>query len=264
VRYNTAVAHHPLGRLRDRLPINEPYDGMVADAYDSWIPIDETWPDEVVYRQALVDVPGPILELGCGTGRPLLRWLAEGLEVEGLDASGDMLAILRSHAAERGLEPVLHHTDFAPLTLDRTFGAIVCLAGSFMLIDDADLAERSLTSYFDHLGPGGLVGLSLGVSRYEPENSLAWRLRRTGTGDDGITYVVHEAVHTDPGSHLETVYNRLETYDEQGRLKDTTMRRHRLRWWEREEFEAMLTRVGFEDVHSLGDEQAWVTFGHRP
>jgi hypothetical protein len=174
-----------------------------------------------------------------------------------------MLAILRRHAAQRGLDPVLHHTDFAPLIIDRMFGAIVCLAGSFMLIDDANLAERSLASYFDHLEPGGLLGLSLGVARFEPDNSLVWRLRRTGTSDDGTTYVVHEAVHTDPGSHLETVYNRLETYDEAGRLIDTTMRRHRLRWWEREDFENMLSRVGFDDVHSLGDDQAWVTFGRR-
>lgn len=236
---------------------------MVADAYDSWIPVDETWPDEFVYREALTDVPGPILELGCGTGRPLLRWLAEGLQIEGLDASGDMLAILERHADERGLEPVLHHASFAPLSLDRSYGAIVCVAGSFMLIDDAELAERSLASYLDHLEPGGLVGLSLGVSQSDPSASLVWRLRRTGTNDAGTTFIVHEAVHTDPSSHLETVYNRLETYDPAGRLIDTTMRRHRLRWWEREAFEAMLGRVGFHDVHSLGDDQAWVTFGRR-
>jgi hypothetical protein len=132
-----------------------------------------------------------------------------------------------------------------------------------MLIDDAELAERSLASYREHLRAGGVVGLSLGVSQSEPSASLVWRLRRTGTTDDGTTYMVHEAVHTDPSSHLETVYNRLETYDEAGRLVDTTMRRHRLRWWEREDFEAMLTRVGFDDVHSLGDDQAWVTFGRR-
>ena len=262
--YNKAMPHSPLDRLRDRLPINDPYDGVVADAYDTWIPVDEAWPDEELYRQALVDVTGTILELGCGTGRPLVRWLADGLDIEGLDASADMLGVLRRHAKERGLEPTLHHADFAPLAIDRSYGAIVCLAGTFMLVDDEELVQRSLASYLQHLEPRGLLGVSLGVFNTDPSGSLLWRLRRTGTSDDGITYVVHEAVHTDLSRRTELVYNRVETYDRDGRLLETTMRRHRLRGWEREEFEAALTRIGFDDVHSIGDENAWVSFGRRP
>lgn len=254
----------PVDRLRDRLPVNEPYDGVVAAAYDTWLPVDEMWPEEVAYREVLALAPGSILEIGCGTGRPLLRWLADGLDVEGLDASADMLDILRRHANERDLAPILHHADFAPLTLGRQFGAIVCLAGTFMLIDDADRAESALHSYFAHLSPGGLLGLSMGTSSASAESSLVWRLRRTGTSDEGVTYVVHEAVHADGTEPVELVYNRIETYDPSGRLIDTTLRRHRLRWWARSEFEQVLSRVGFVEVGSVGGEQAWVTFARRP
>lgn len=254
----------PLGRLRDRLVVNAPYDGVVADAYDTWLPVDEMWPEEVAYREVLSLAPGTVLELGCGTGRPLVRWLAEGVDIEGLDASADMLRILRAHAKERGLDPVLHHADFAPLALGREFGAIVSLAGTFMLIDEVERAEAALHSYFAHLLPRGLLGLSLGRSSADPESSLVWKLRRTGTSDDGITYVVHEAVHADVEHQVELVYNRVETYDEAGRLVDTTMRRHRLRWWEREEIEQLLARVGYVEVGSVGGDQAWVTFARRP
>jgi SAM-dependent methyltransferase len=246
------------------LPVNDPYDGVVAEAYDTWLPVDEMWPEEVAYREVLALATGTILELGCGTGRPLLRWLAEGLDVEGLDASADMLDILRRHAEQRGLEPTLHHGDFAPLALGREFGAIVCLAGTFMLIDDQARAESALHSYFAHLAPGGLLGLSLGLSSSGPDSSMVWRLRRTGTSDAGVTYVVHEAVHADEDESVEVVYNRIETYDAGGRLLDTTMRRHRLRWWPRAEFEQLLARVGFVEVGSVGGEQAWVTFARRP
>jgi SAM-dependent methyltransferase len=236
----------------------------VAEAYDSWLPVDEMWPEEVAYREVLALATGTTLELGCGTGRPLVRWLAEGIDVEGLDASADMLAILRRNAKERGLEPTLHHADFAPLALGREYGAIVCLAGTFMLIDDPKEAEAALRSYFDHLAPGGLLGLSLGVSSADPDSSLVWRLRRTGTSDEGITYVVHEAVHGDPDDHVEIVYNRIESYDSAGRLLDTIMRRHRLRWWDREKFEQLLSRIGFVEVGSVGGDQAWVSFARRP
>lgn len=254
----------PVGRLRDRLAVNAPYDGVVAEAYDTWLPIDEVWPEEVAYREVLALAPGTVLELGCGTGRPLLRWLAEGMDVEGLDASADMLSICRRHAQARGLEPTLHHADFAPLALGREFGAIVCLAGSFMLVDDRDRAEAALHSYVAHLVPGGLLGLSLGTSTSDPESSLVWRLRRTGTAEDGTTYVVHEALHHDASERVEVVYNRIETYDSSGTLLATTMRRHRLRLWDRDEFEALLRRVGFVEVGSVGGDQAWVTFARRP
>jgi SAM-dependent methyltransferase len=250
--------------MRDRLPVNEPYDGVVARAYDTWIPVDESWPDEVVYREVLREVDGTILELGCGTGRPLLRWLTEGLDVEGLDASADMLSILRRHAAERGLSPVLHHGDFVPLSLDREYGAVVCLAGSFMLVDDEDRAVDALASYLRHLHPGGLLGLSLGVPAVDTTPSFVWRLRRTGTDDAGVSYVVHEAVHDDPDTRLQTVYDRIERFDGDGRLLDTTLRRHRLRWWERDAFEAMLTDIGFTEVRSVGDGAGWVALARRP
>jgi SAM-dependent methyltransferase len=264
MHYNYAMPPSPLGRLRDRLPVNDPYDGVVAEAYDSWLPVDEMWPEEVAYREVLALAPGTILELGCGTGRPLIRWLAEGLDVEGLDASQDMLRILRRNAEQRGLEPTLHHADFAPLALGREYGAIVCLAGTFMLIDDVAEAEAALQSYYRHLLPGGLLGLSLGVSTADSESSLVWRLRRTGTSEDGTTYVVHEAVHHDPDDRVELVYNRIESYDPSGRLIDTTLRRHRLRSWDRAAFEQLLTRIGFVEVGSVGGDQAWVSFARRP
>jgi SAM-dependent methyltransferase len=250
--------------MLDELPVSDGYEGVVAQAYDAWLPIDETWPDEPVYRDALRDVEGPILELGCGTGRPLLRWLADGLDVQGLDASADMLAILRGHAAERGLDPVLHHANFATLELDQRFGAIVCLVGTFLLVADEQRARDALASYAEHLRPGGLLGLTLGSAPPSDRDlSFVWRLRRTGTGADGTTYIVHEALHTDDRDGLTTVYDRLETYDPTGKLADTWMRRHRLRTWERPEIESALRDAGFEDVRSVGDDVGWVTLATR-
>jgi SAM-dependent methyltransferase len=253
-----------LDRMRDRLPVNDPYEGLVAAAYDSWLPVDEAWPDEIVYRRALADVEGPILELGCGTGRPLLRWLAEGLDVEGLDASEDMLAVLRRHAMARGLEPVLHHGDFAPLSIGGQFGAIVCLAGTFALVDDAKLAERSLVSFYEHLAPGGLLAMTLGSPTHDPATWLTWRLRRTGTDADGTTYVVHECNVGPADDQVEVVYNRHEIYDATGRQVDAFVRKHRLRWWTQDQFGVLLRRAGFGDVQAVGDESGWVSLSRKP
>src|SRR3954447_17164974 len=97
-----------LRRMLDRLEINPPYDGIVADGYDSWLPFDGPMGDEELYDELLDGIDGPVLELGCGTGRLLLRWLKQGRSVEGVDSAVDMLAKLRRHAAEVGVDPTVH------------------------------------------------------------------------------------------------------------------------------------------------------------
>jgi SAM-dependent methyltransferase len=208
---------------------------------------------------------GPALELGCGTGRPLLRFLEAGLDVEGLDSSADMLAICRRHAAERGLDPVLHHASMAPLDLDRTYATIFCPAGTFSLLDDRDLALRSVASWADHLRPGGSLALTMSVPVDDLDARFEWRVRRTGTRpDDGATIVVHEAVACDRAAQLQVAYNRVEVYDAAGELARSLLRRHHLRWWERAEIEEVLAGLGLVDVQSLGDDAGWVTVATRP
>jgi SAM-dependent methyltransferase len=272
-RRSTSWEHHGVGdrstegivdRLRDRLSVNEPYDGIVAEAYDAWISVDDVFPDDVVHEMVIAQADGPILELGCGTGRPMLRWLAAGHDVEGLDSSADMLAILRRNAAARGLEPVLHHGDIAPLDLGRLYAAIVCPAGTFTLLDDEDRIRAAVTSYLEHLRPGGQLALTLARLAPTGADSLRWRLRRTGTMADGTTIVVHEALLMEDGDRCQTVYNRIETFHPSGRLLDTWLRRLRLRSWVQAEMRTLLGDVGFVDLEELGSEDGWVTVARRP
>jgi SAM-dependent methyltransferase len=251
-------------RLRDQLPVNAPYEGIVAEGYDAWISVDDVFPDDVAHESLIARTGGRVLELGCGTGRPMLRWLAAGHDVEGVDASADMLAILRRHAAARALEPVLHHGDIAPLELGRTYDVIVCPAGTFTLLVGEDRIRAGVTSYFEHLRPGGRLALTL--ARLEPTggDSLRWRLRRTGTTADGTTVVVHEALLMEEGEPCQTVYNRIETFDAGGRLLDTWLRHLRLRSWEQAEMRVLLEDVGFVELEELGGEEEWVTVARRP
>jgi SAM-dependent methyltransferase len=252
-----------LARLRDRLPVNPPYEGLVAEAYDAWITPDDEFEDDAVYVELLENVDGPVLELGCGTGRPLLRWLAAGHDVEGIDASADMLAILRRHAAERGLEPTLHHGDIAPLRLGRSFAALMCPAGTFTLVHEPEAVRVALDSYLRHLRPGGLLALTLFQPPHVGRDALTWRIRRSATTAGGTTLIVHEAVREDTEQRLQVIYNRLEAYGPDGRLLDTWMRRQHLRWWERDEIETLVEEVGFVDVRSIGDDHDWVTTAFR-
>ncbi len=258
------MSNDVLARLRDRLDVNAGYDGVVAEGYDAWLPVDDLLEEEPAYRRLLDGIDGTVLELGCGTGRPLLRWVAEGYDVEGIDASEDMLAILRRHAAERGLQPTVHRGDFAPLDLGRRYAGIFSTAGSFSLVRPDDRARVAVASYAAHLEPGGVLAMTGFVPSGDFEAAMEWRVRRTGTTPAGDTIAVHEAVTCDLDERVQVILNKIERYDDDGRLHETVLRRIHLRWWPRDELIALLEECGFVDVRAHGDDDGFICIGRTP
>lgn len=251
-------------RFVDRLPSNAPYDGVVARAYDAWMPPGSGFPDDSLHTDVVRAAAGPTLELGVGNGRFLIPALEAGLSLEGIDNSADMLDRCRRHAAERSLDVVLHHGDIAPLDLGRRFAALVCPAGSFTLIDSEQRARAALVSYLDHLEPGGTLALTMFIPGADDITGFSWRLRRTGTDEHGTTYVVHEATGDDVEPQMHLIFNRLERFDASGVLVDTVLRKIRLRWWSQDQFAAALRDAGFVDIEAVGDNDAWIAIARRP
>ena len=252
-------------RFVDRLSVNNSYTGGAARVYDAWMPPGTVFDDDAVHQETIRRAGGTGLELATGNGRFLIPALEAGLDVQGIDNSSAMLEICRRHAAERGLDVVLHEGDIAPLALDRCFHAIVCPAGSFSLIIDEDAALHALTSYFAHLEPGGRLSITLFSEGADDITNFGWRLRRTGTDTtSGNTFVVDEATGVDVAPQVTLTYNRIETYDATGRLLGTEIRKLRTRWWHRDEFVTALRDTGFADVKLLGDGGGWVALAVRP
>jgi len=57
---------------------------------------------EIQYFQRFVEDGQPALDAGCGTGRLLVPWLRAGLDVDGCDASADMVTLCRERARREG------------------------------------------------------------------------------------------------------------------------------------------------------------------
>ena len=66
----------------------------IAELYDYVVPYRERQ-DVAFFVQAARESGGPVLEVGCGTGRVLIPTARAGLEITGLDLSPHMLAICR-------------------------------------------------------------------------------------------------------------------------------------------------------------------------
>jgi len=250
-------------RIHDALPVNQPYDGLVAEAYDVWMPPAGEYADAALFRHAIEQEDGPALELGCGNGRLLLKYARAGLLVEGVDSSADMLALCAAHARDAGIDVRLYQADWLTLLLSTRYATIYNPSSSFRLIDGDANARAALAGWAGHLRRGGRLLVSMSVpAETELAANWEWRLRRTGTRTrDGVTFVVHEAACCDPDTQTQHDFHRHEVWAADGTLVTTYLRRHKLRWWTRSQLEEMLRAAGLVDVHSTGDEHEFVTEG---
>lgn len=145
------------------------YSGIVVDAYahlkSSSFPAGR-------YRDFVAAHGEPALEIGCGDGEPLLDLRAEGLDVEGVDSSADMLDRCRENALRRGLEVRLHHQRVEDLHLGRRYRSIYFAGPTFTLLPDDRTAGRALEALGRHLTGDGRALIPLWVPDPTPMDEL--------------------------------------------------------------------------------------------
>jgi SAM-dependent methyltransferase len=102
---------------------------------------------------------GPLVELGCGTGRVLVPLAKSGYDVTGVDASPLMLDIARAKAEAAGVSARVNlvEADYiaAPLLGPYKFAFIVM--NPFLHLASQEEQVRALWHWHAHLAPGGLL-----------------------------------------------------------------------------------------------------------
>ena len=137
------------------------YRGLAASSWDLLRGDTSQWPDRPFYRRIIAESGEPALDVGCGTGRLLLDYLAAGVDVEGVDVSPEMLAICRGKGERMGLRPVLYEQALEELQLPRSYRTVFIPSSSFQLITDSLDARRALQRARAHLERGGAFVMSI-------------------------------------------------------------------------------------------------------
>ena len=145
------------------MPHNDEY-AEVAELYDHVAPYASRGDVEFFIEEAR-RANGPVLEVGCGTGRVLIPTARAGFATSGLDASSAMLDVLRRKLAEED-EAVrarvqLHEADMRDFDLGRAFALVTIPFRPFQHLLTVDDQVSCLTSIHRHLEPGGRVILDL-------------------------------------------------------------------------------------------------------
>ena len=228
------------------------YVGLVAETYDLWFG-DPPYQDQGFYQRRIAAGGEPALEIGCGTGRLLLPYLSEGLDIEGLDASEEMLAICRRKAAGMALDPELHLQRMEALDLSRRFRTIYVPYGSFQVLLHRAPILATLERFRTHLAEGGQLILALFVPPPDIDDVPRWRIRRVATRpEDGATVLVHEASAYDRTEQIQSDWYRYEVVLD-GRAVQSELRSMRQRWYTKHEIALLLERAGFATIETFGD-----------
>lgn len=218
------------------------YRALLTEAYDLDKP--HAPPDELAFHRAQIEAHGtPALELMSGSGRFLAPLLAAGLDVDGVDASPDMLAAGVRRCA--GLPLVQYEQALHELDLPRRYRFAFCAAGSFGLIVRDEEVAGSLRRVRDHLLPGGRVLLEV-----ETPPERAPRPSWSGTfwrRPDGATITLRGTGRYDAVTQVEEAVGIYELFVD-GRLVRTELNEWVRRFWTADQITAALTAAGFTDV----------------
>ena len=206
---------------------------------------------------------GPLLELGCGTGRVLLPLARAGHEITGLDLATHMLARCRAKLQAEPLEVrdrvTLLEEDMTSFDLGRRFAQIYCAFGTFHHLRTVEQQLACLERCSDHLLPSGTLVLDLinpdpapaRVDAAEPTN------HDTSTGivdwTDGRQIrswaTVLECHRSLQCNDCEVTYEIIEADRTTRRLAETFPMRFVFRY----ELEHLLFRSGFRVIALYGD-----------
>jgi SAM-dependent methyltransferase len=223
------------------------YSGLVAAAYDQFFGAEPFW-DQAFFDQRIRANGGRALELACGTGRLLVPLARDGLDVEGLDTSADMLDLLMAKAQALGLSPVLHQAPMQQFELTSRFRTIFAPAGTFMILVHDEEIRSTLECCRLALQPGGELLIPLDGQEPKPDEQADWRERRNvHVPAYNADLRIDERLSYDRSTRLTNWQLRYEV-DRPGEPRQVFHREHRLRHHPTEEFMALLSAAGFREV----------------
>jgi SAM-dependent methyltransferase len=208
--------------------------------------------DASFYEALAVEGGGPVLELGCGTGRALLPIAARGLACAGLDASPAMLEQFRGKTGAASVELACGRMEAFDFRT-RRFRLIFSAFRAFQHLDTVEQQLACLSRVRAHLEPGGLFAFDVfnpsleNMARDADPEALDLAFRHDGrevkrfvtVTRDRVRQLIHltmryvEAGASEPPRETKVVFS--------------------MRWFWRYELEHLLHRAGFNDVVIYGD-----------
>lgn len=219
-------------------------------------PREITRDDIAFYRDRAKAMGGPVLELGCGTGRVSIPLAESGSEIWALDLSEEMLTQLRGKLGRlpAAVTQRLHlvHANMAGFDLGRKFDLIVVPFRAFQALSERAEQEACLDCVIKHLSDRGRFIMHVfkpkGVfdeSWVQPE-TFDWKVIDPRTGKTVSRYERRRRIDLERQVlHVDLIY-RVE-----GSTRDI-LEPLAISYFFEEQMRSLLQRQGFDIVEELG------------
>jgi SAM-dependent methyltransferase len=214
----------------------------IAELYDPW---SRSVVEDVDFyvEEAVAVAPGPVVELGVGTGRIAVPTAIEGVRVIGVDSSEGMLRVCRETAELAGVATLLDLRvgDLRRPPVAERVCLVTCPFRSFLHLAAEEERLEALGAARALLVPGGRLVFDV----FAP-------------GDEDIASTHDRWIEREDGIYERAFWDRTTrtlTLSVRGPQGSTTMA---LAWLSPREWEELLARAGFEVVARYG----W--FDRRP
>ena len=164
------------------------YPEVVARFYDVIYDKVRAGYDTSYFISKMKSAPGPVLEVGVGTGRFFTEALKAQADIYGIDNSSEMLAQLKQKI-DHSEHFRISHQDVTSFSLDKKFILIIAPFRVFAHLLTVDQQLAALERIYDHLAPGGIFIFDLYIpdlnmllnglnnfpdfeGEYEPEHTI--------------------------------------------------------------------------------------------
>jgi SAM-dependent methyltransferase len=266
---------HQLPRIYGESLVTEIYDLQSAAITSG----SDVGSDLEFYRRFATEHGGPVLEIGCGTGRVAVPLAAEGFEVVGVDRSMAMLRLAEerraSLAPEVGLRVTFVEGDMTSFDLARQFPLIIAPSRVFQFALTSADQRAALRAFKSHLAPGGRLVLDLFDPALEyvipgavfPPRSGELAHPRTG---NRVAWEI-AGREPDPGRQLVISDWSAREFGPDGEVLREETERLTLRWSLRSEMRLLFELEALDVIEEYGDfdggppaygrEQVWI-LGH--
>lgn len=250
---------------------------MNENSEHSWNAIAKYYDDENTfdndiqfYLRHAPETPGPVLELGCGTGRVSIPFAQAGYHVTGIDFSSQMLEVYNAKTTQLSAEESARITTYQhsidAYDLGTRFELILIPFNTLCLVTDFRAQEQVLLTAKKHLTPSGTLlctvfnpDLEL-ITRKFPLVKYAGSWKDSASGRDVDTF---EVGYCDQANQLIYGIRYYDEIDEDGYVLRT---RHvfEVRYFFSYELQVLLEKTGFVPQKLYGDFDDSTFATHSP
>lgn len=214
--------------------------------------------DVEFYTELIRETKGPVLELGCGTGRVTLPAARTGKKIIGLDSSSAMLdkAVWKAKMARAEENLLFIEGDMRCFQLEERFSLVIIPYRSFQHLLSIKDQIAALKHIYQHLIPKGILAFNIFVPNVkqfqeEDEKSTARGIYEIPGSEDRL--IVWDYTRFDHFQQIGEIIRQYDRVDVKGEVVQKIVAPIHLRYTYPVELHHLLKLAGFTILHQYGD-----------